>query len=189
MTATRAITMETAMADKKYVANLLDKLVELDVTTVGAYYEMGRILHSFKQGNLHDIIGYESFAHMIDEELSYSPATAHSYSSLYRHFQRLHYNKAEALDLLRKFGKTHLAEVLPALSAKIGSRAIKTRIDNLGHNQINFTLDNDELSQAQQALTKMGAMKSDNGRYLNSSEAFMDMVREVNKKPALKAVA
>lgn len=177
------------MADKKYVANLLDKLVELDVTTVGAYYEMGRILHSFKQGNLHDIIGYESFAHMVDEELSYSPASAHTYSSLYRHFQRLHYNKTESLDLLRKFGKTHLCEVLPGVTAKIGTRAIKTRIDNLGHNQINFTLDDAELAEAQRALTKMGATKSDTGRYLNSSEAFIDMVREVNKKPALKAVA
>jgi hypothetical protein len=177
------------MADKKYVANLLDKLVELDVTTVGAYYEMGRILHSFKQGDLHDILGYETFAHMIDEELSFSPATAHSYSSLYRHFQRLHYNKAESLDLLRKFGKTHLAEVLPGVTTKIGTRAIKTRIDNLGHNQINFTLDNAELAEAQRALQKMGATKSDTGRYLNSSEAFLDMVREVNKKPTLKAVA
>jgi hypothetical protein len=177
------------MADKKYVASLLDKLIELDVTTVGAYYEMGRILHSFKQGDLHADIGYESFGHMVEEELSYSTATAHSYSALYRHFQRLHYNKAEALDLLRKFGKTHLSEVLPSLNSKIGARAIKARIDNLGHNQINFTLDNEELAEAQRALLKMGAMKSDNGRYLNSSEAFMDMVREVNKKPVLKSVA
>lgn len=177
------------MADKKYVANLLDKLVELDVTTVGAYYEMGRILHSFKQGNLHDIIGYESFVHMIDEELSYSPATAHSYASLYRHLHRLHYNKAESLDLLQKFGKTHLAEVLPKMDTKVGSRAIKARIDNLGHHQINFTLDDTELADAQRALTKMGATKSDTGRYLNSSDAFMDMVREVNKKPVLKSVA
>ena len=172
------------MADKKYVANLLDKLVELDVTTVGAYYEMGRILHSFKQGNLHDIIGYESFAHMVEEELSYSPATAHSYSALYRHFQRLHYNKTESLDLLRKFGKTHLAEVLPSLTNKLGSRAIKNRIDAIDLHQVNFALTGEELTQAQMALEAMGAEVSDRGRYLNSSEAFMAMVKQINYSSA-----
>jgi hypothetical protein len=177
------------MADKKYVAKLLDKLVELDVTTVGAYYEMGRILHSFKQGNLHDILGYETIGHMIEEELSYSPATAHSYASLYRHLHRLHYNKAESLDLLRKFGKTHLSEVLPKMDTKVGSRAIKARIDSLGHHQINFTIDDSELAEAQRALAKMGATRTETGRYQHSSEAFMDMVREVNQKPALKSVA
>lgn len=180
------------MADKKYVASLLDKLVELDVTTTGAYYEMGRILHSFKQGGLHDIIGYESFAHMVEEELSYSPASAHSYSSLYRHFQRLHYNKAESLELLRKFGKTHLMDVLPGLNAKIGQRAIKTRIDAIDKHQINFTLTTTELDECHHALKILGAEQEESGgRWKNSSEALMGMVKQVNysAKNNIKLVA
>lgn len=177
------------MADKKYVGEMLDKLVELDVTTVGAYYEMGQILHSFKQGNLHEVLGYESFSHLVEEELSYSPATAHSYSSLYRNFQRLHYKKPEALKLLRKYGKTHLSEVLPNLNGKPSDRAIKKCIDALGHHQINFTLNDAELAEAQRALAKRGATVTETGRYMNSTEAFMDMVREVNRRPAIKSAA
>jgi hypothetical protein len=49
------------MADtRKYAEKLLDQLIVLDKQTTAAYYEMGRILYSIKQGKLYDVLGYES---------------------------------------------------------------------------------------------------------------------------------
>ena len=175
---------------KAYASDLLDKLVVLDDQTTGAYYEMGQILSAIAHNNLFDILGYSSMSHLVDEELSFTASTAHRYANMFRHLRRLHYNKTESLVLLKKCGFSHLCDVLPSISSKIGERAINTRIKNLNSNQINFTVTDDELSKCHQALAKMGAMRSDGGRYMNSSQAFMDMVDEVNKKPApLKAVA
>lgn len=171
-----------------YAEKLLDKLRELDYQTVGAYYEMGNIIASIRHGKLYDVLGYESLTHLVDEELSFSPATAGNYGAMCNHFKRLHYNKSESIELLKQFGLTHMCQVLPSITDKIGSRAIKNRIDSLDQNQINFTLNDAELIECHRALTKMGAMVTDTGRYKNSSAALMDMVREVNKRPVLKAV-
>ncbi len=177
------------MANKSQAAAMLDRLVELDYQTVEAYYDMGSIISSMQHGKLYDILNYDSIAHLVEEELTYTSSTAYKYATMYRHFRRLHYLKPEAVELLKKFGLTHMCEVLPAMNDHLGVRAIKTRIDNIDANQINFTLNNNQLDQCHKALSKMGAVRSDTGRFVNSSEAFMDMVREVNNKPALKAVA
>lgn len=174
---------------KAYVNTLLDKLIVLDDQTTGAYYEMGQILAAISHNNLFDLLGYSSMAHLVEEELSFTSTTGHRYANMFRHFRRLHYNKAESLSLLKKCGFTHLCDVLPGITSKIGERAIAARIKNLNINQINFTVTDDELAKCHQALAKMGAMRSDRGRFINSSQAFMDMVAEVNRRPALKAVA
>ena len=173
---------------KKQASALLDRLVELDFQTVEAYYDMGSIISSMQHGKLYEVLEYTSMGHLIEEELTYTPSTGGKYAAMFRHFRRLHYLKPEAIVLLKKFGLTHMCDILPSMTDKLGQRAIKNRLAKIDQYQINFTLDDAELSEAQRALTKMGATKSDTGRYLNSSEAFMDMVREVNKKPALKAV-
>ncbi len=178
------------MANPKAYANtLLDKLIVLDDQTTGAYYEMGQIISAIQQNKLYEILGYSGMTELVEEELSFTASTAFKYGTLFRNLRRLHYNKTESLALLKKFGMSHLTDVLPGMGNKIGARAIRKRIDNLNQNQINFTITDKELSETHQALTKMGAMRSDGGRYLNSSQAFMDMVHEVNKKPVLKSVA
>lgn len=178
------------MANPKAYANtLLDKLIALDDQTTGAYYEMGQIISAITHNRLYEILGYNSVAHLVEEELSFTPSTAHRYAGLFRHLRRLHYNKTESLALLKKCGFTHLSDVLPNMTSKMGERAIKKRIRELNQNQINFTVTDKQLSETHQALTKMGALRSDGGRYLNSSQAFMDMIHEVNKKRTLKAVA
>ena len=178
------------MANPKAYANtLLDKLIVLDDQTTGAYYEMGQIISAINHSKLYDILGYDSISHLVEEELSFTPSTAHRYASMYRNLRRLHYNKTESLALLKKCGFTHLSDVLPNMKSKMGERAIKKRINELNQNQINFTVTDKELSETHQALIKMGALRTDAGRYMNSSQAFMDMIHEINKKPVLKAVA
>lgn len=166
----------------KYARELLDKLVDLDKATTAAFYDMGQILSAIKHGKLYELLGYESMKHLIEEELSYTDSTAYRYLHTYRHFRRLKYNKSEALALLNMFGYTHLADVLPSMTAKAGERAIKNRIDALDAHQINFTLNDCELKECYEALAKMGGYQSTaTGRWANSSEAFMEMVRQVNE--------
>lgn len=177
------------MANSAYAKTMLDKLITLDHKTTAAQWEMGRILSAIQKSQLFDILGYNSMANLVEEELSFTPSTAFRYSRMYEDFRRLHYNKAESLSLLKKYGFTHMSDILRDLKDKIGERAIKKRIDALDQNQINFTVTDAELDQCHQALAKMGALISENGRYLNSSSVFMDIIKEVNRQPALKAVA
>ena len=163
--------------DKKHISALLDTLIGLDQQTTRAYYEMGQLLHSFNTGRLFEVLGYESFKHMVEEELTFSVATAQHYTRLYAESKRLKYTKPETLKLLREHGFTQLSRVLPSLKQKLGTRAIKTRIDALDMHQINFTLTTAELTEVHAALAALGATQTDNGRYLRSTEAFMEMVR------------
>jgi hypothetical protein len=177
------------MANRDYAEKLLDRLVELDYQTVEAYYDMGSIISSMRHGKLYETLGYDSMAHLVEEELTFGPSTASRYASMFRHFKRLHYSKPEAIELLKKFGLTHMADVLPKMSDKIGQRAIKNRIDALDQHQINFTLTRAELEKTNRALLKNGAVMGELGRWKNSSEAFMEMVNQhSNGRPKLKAV-
>lgn len=176
---------------KKQAAALLDRLVELDFQTVEAYYDMGSIISSMQHGKLYEVLEYTSMGHLIEEELTYTPSTGGKYAAMYRHFRRLHYLKPEAIILLKKFGLTHMCEILPSMTDKLGSRAIKNRIEKIDQHQINFTLTNSELVHCHRALEALGATKSELGRYKNSSEAFMGMVKQVNysAKNNIKLVA
>jgi hypothetical protein len=174
---------------KQYAKKLLDRLVQLDHYTVEAYYEMGSIISSIQHGELYEVLGYDSMSELVEEELTYTPSTAFKYAGMYRHFRRLHYLKAEAIQLLHKFGLTHMCEILPNMNDKIGQRAIKARIDSIDAYQINFTLTGAQLKKAHQALENNGAMQTADGRWLNSSEAFMEMVEQfTNSKPKLSVV-
>ncbi len=174
---------------KGYATGFLDKLVVLDKTTNAAYYEMGRLLSAISKNSLWDLMGYDSFPHMVNEELSFAPGTAHHYVNLYNNLRRLKYNKAESLNLLHEHSMTRLLDVLPPINAKLSSRALGKRIADLDSKQLNFMITSKELTEANRALTKLGATVSKTGRNEHMSEAFMTMVREVNKQPPLKAVA
>lgn len=174
---------------KQYAAKLLDTLRELDYQTVSAYYDMGNIIASIRHGKLYDALGYDTLPELVEEELSFSYASASTYAAMFNHFKRLHYNKHESVGILKDFGLTHMCQILPSMKDKLGVRAIKNRIEALDQNQINFTLTNAELDECHRALKRMGATMTDAGRYLNSSSALMHMIRAVNKRPALKAVS
>ena len=165
---------------KKYAEQLLDTLVNIDRTTHIAYYEMGRILHIFKNDKLYEVLKYPSFKAMVEEELSYSYGVALGYSGMYMHLKRLNYNKAEALDLLEKFGLRRLKQVLPKLNTKIGVRAFGNRVDELDEHQLSFWMRGPEYEEVVTALETCGAMLSEGGNYLNSSEALVTMAREIN---------
>jgi hypothetical protein len=167
----------------KQAATLLDRLIELDYQTVEAYYDMGSIISSMQHGKLYEILDYNSMTELVECELTYTPSTAFKYAGMYRHFRRLHYVKHEAVELLKEFGLTHMCDILPKMKDKIGVRAIKKRIDAIDEHQINFTLNSEQLQKTHLALKQMGAIKADGGRWLNSSEAFMQMVELINHAP------
>ena len=172
----------TAPNREQFARKMLDRLIELDYSTVEAYYEMGSIISSMLHGKLFEIIGYGSMSELIEEELSFTANTGLKYGQMYRHFRRLKYSKQEAVGLLQKFGLTHMVDVLPRMTDKIGDRAIRERIKRLDQHQVNFTLSGAELKKAEAALEKMGAQKSDLGRWLHSSDAFMRMVEKTIKR-------
>jgi len=169
------------MADRKIVSGMLDKLIELDATSNKAYYEMGQILYAFSTQKLYEIAGYDTLSEMIEEELSFTVSTAHHYSRFYGETKRLHYTKKESLKLLKEHGLTKLSKVLIKSKDKIGTIAIKKRINKFDEFQISFTLTEDELKDAHRALLVMGATQTGAGRYQHSSEAFMSMVHQIVK--------
>lgn len=181
------MTQKTA---KQYAGELLDRLVHLDTETSGAFYEMGQILSAIVHGKLYDVLGYHSFTDMVECELSFTQSTAAKYLHTYRHFRRLHYTKAEALALIREFSFTRLAAYLPGLKQKVGKRAISNGIAKMleENRQINFQLSGSDRELLIRVLEKFGAEKQD-GRLMHSSSALMELVKQFDTKPALRAVS
>jgi hypothetical protein len=166
--------------DLDYAGKLLDQLKDLDATVHGAYYDMGRILSAILHGKLYDALGYESMGQLIAEELSFSSSQGFRYLHTFRHFKRLGYSKNEALELISEFSFTHMAHYLPKAKDKVGKRAIKAAITKMLNEsrQINFALSKSDLSLLIEALRLYGAEPKD-GRLLYSSNALMEMVKEV----------
>lgn len=162
--------------NQAYANAQLNKLKDFDAQTSAAYYDMGQILSAFSHGMLYETLDYESFSQLVEEELSFGAGTAHKYANTYKHFKRLHYNKVESLELIRNHSFTRLAAVLPSINTKIGTRAVKMRIEQLGTHQINFTLNDAEFDAVKVALGKHGAIEAENGRMMHSTEAFMDIL-------------
>ena len=163
--------------DKKYAAGLLDKLKDLDAQTSRAFYEMGQILYTLWAGKTHQLLGYPSHAALIDEELSFSHATAIRYRQTYEKFQQLKYKKAEALKLIKDHGWTNVAKVLTNETRKLGTLAMKRKIDALDMVQINFQLSVADHEEAVDTLIDWGAEETEQGRLQHSAEAFMDIIR------------
>lgn len=80
---------------------------------------------------------------------------------------------------MREFGFTHMADYLPSARQKVGVRAVKRRIEELNeaHRQINFTLSADEYAEVESVMQEAGVELSDAGYWINSSAAFMAIIR------------
>lgn len=171
------------MTNQATALKILDQLIALDQQTGRAFYEMGQLLYSIKQGKLWQQMGYESFMHMVEEELSFSVGTAHSYATVYAHFKRLGYTTTEAHDLLYTFGLRRMREVLPGLKQKAGSRAISTCIEERDRTQMTFWLSSQEKAEVLDVLCDFGAIVPEDGvNLMHSSEAFMDVIRAVKAR-------
>ena len=175
---------------REYANKLLDQLIDLDKQTTAAYYEMGRILYVIKTSKLYEVLGYESLTHLIEEELSFTASTAHNYRNVYQQFVRLNYHRTEALSMMDKFGLKHMAQVLPKLKTKIGVRAMKNRVDEIDEKQLTIWMPKKDYEEVAKALTSVGGMRDEAGRWKNSSEAILEIARIINKHNGkLKAVA
>lgn len=178
------------MVSKDYAVKTLDALIALDKQTMAAYYDMGRLLVAIKDSKLWDVLGYDYFQELVEEELSFTYGTANTYMRAYRQFTRLNYHRTEALNMLEQFGLAHMTQVLPKLSTKIGVRAMQNRVAELQDNQMTFWMNDKEKDELSRALRAMGASyNSTTERWSGSSEALLAMVREVNKRPKVKKVA
>ena len=175
---------------KKYAAQLLDRLVELDQQVHGAFYEMGQILSAIAHGKLYDILGYDSMGQLIEEELSFSNSQGFRYLHTFRHFRRLGYNKTEALDLINEFSFSHMSRYLPNANQKVGKRAVGNAIAKQIEQaqQINFQLKKADLDLLRRVLISLGAEERE-GRLMHSSEALIALAREYDRRPKLKAVS
>jgi hypothetical protein len=168
---------------KAYATQLLDRLIELDATLSGAYYEIGRILSAIQHSKLWETLGYESMSGLIEEELTFSPGTGFTYLRAYRRFRQLHYTESEALELLTEFGISRMSDYLASAKVKAGKRAIKNAIEKWqsSHRQINFTVDEAGAAKLERVLKKYGAVRSDNGRWEGSGDAFGAMLDALDK--------
>lgn len=179
------------LTPKQYAAQVLDRLIELDAEVSGAFYEMGQLLSSLEHGKLWSLLDYTSFGHMVEEEMSFSPATAFKYLRAFRDFNRLGYSKSEALSMIQEHSFTRVADYLSSAQMKVGKRAvanaIKKGIEN--RRQINFTLNKDQYDLVERVLMQHGAEVSEHGRWLGSTEAFIDALKSVPlRKTILHAV-
>jgi hypothetical protein len=166
-----------------YAKKLLDRLIELDKLTVGHYFEMGQIIGALEHGKLWEALGYKSIRHLIEEELSFSSGTGYRYMHCYRNSRRLGYTKTETLGLLEEFGITRTADYLAQAKAKQGIRAIRARIEELKtRHQVNFTLTNAEYAKMLRVMKKLGVEVGPSGRFVNSSEKFVEIVEIAAKE-------
>jgi len=166
-----------------YATNLLDRLIKLDDEVTGAFFEMGQILSALEHGKLWDILGYQSFAHLVEEEMSFTSGTAGKYLHTYRHFKRLGYNKSESLELIRSFSFTRVAEWAAKATQKVGKRAVGNAIQKILENkhQINFTCNKQEYEDVKRVLKEHGASVDEStGRWTGSTVAFVDVIREAS---------
>lgn len=179
------------MSQKQYAASLLDRLISLDEQVTGAFFEMGQILSGIEHGKLWELLGYQSFAHLVEEEMSFTSGTAGKYYHTYRHFKRLGYSKTDALDLIKTFSFTRVAEYVCQAKQKVGKRAVANAIQkNLDNKrQINFTVNAEEYGLVMKALRRHGAVLNENDRWQHSTEAFVDIMKHEAWKPKLKAVS
>lgn len=161
---------------RQHAAELLDKLVQLDREANSMYYDMGQILHSFREGDLWQPLGYESMGHMVSEELSFSPSTAYKYADTFWHFKRLHYKKEEALDLIEEISFTGASKVLPGLNKKVGGRAARNRLQLLGPFQVTFMLPPSDYKRFEDLYEAMGGRVTSQGRRKDASEIFSQML-------------
>ena len=170
------------MSQKQHAASLLDRLVNLDEQVTGAFYEMGQILSGIEHGRLWELLGYQSFTHLVEEEMSFTSGSAGKYLHTYRHFKRLSYNKTEALELIRSFSFTRVAEWASKANIKVSKRAVGNAIKKMLENkhQINFTVNKAEYEMINRVLLGHGAELGDNGRWTYSTGAFVDAMKSAD---------
>jgi len=174
---------------KEHAAQLLDRLVELDQVVNGHCYEMGQILSAIEHGRLWQVLGYQSFAHLVDEELTFSAQTGYNYMHLYRGLRRLKYSKLESLSLIRRFGMWRMLQYLRVAKSKETLKKISTTIQQIRENTrtVAFSLSKDDYAEVMSLLHQLGLEHGPSGRAMNLSETFLQLVEIVKDVGISKA--
>lgn len=174
---------------REHAAQLLDRLIQLDQVVNGHCYEMGQILSAIEHGKLWEVLEYTSFAHLVQEELSFSDQTAYNYMHLYRGLRRLKYTKLESLALIRRFGMWRMLQYLRTAKTKESTRAITKAIDEIRDSvrTVAITLSREEYGEVMNLLHDLGLEHGPSGRATNLSETFLHLVALVKSSDVSKA--
>lgn len=174
---------------KEHAAQLLDRLIELDQVVNGHCYEMGQILSAIEHGRLWEVLEYQSFAHLVQEELSFSDQTAYNYLHLYRGLRRLKYTKLESLALIRRFGMWRMLQYLRTAKTKESTRAITAAINEIRESTrtVAISLSKDDYADVMKLLHELGLEHGPSGRATNLSETFLQLVDLVRQAGISKA--
>lgn len=148
-------------------------------------YSICQILMAIRDSKLYEITGYESFREFCEEGdigLSYSNASKHAVC--FMHLKRIGYNKADAVEILTEFGVAQSVRLLCNLNAKVKISTLRrhSREWYQGHNQINFTMDPDELEFVESILMQHGMDFHDSGTRVNASEALVKALQQLTGK-------
>lgn len=175
-------TAQQKQSQQAYARKLLDQVKHLDETVHNAYFDLGRLLSAIQHGGLYDLLGYDSMAELIDEELSFSRSQSYRYINTYRRFRALGYTKTESVELMAEFSFTKMWRYLMTAKEKVGKRAIKNAIERQDreHKQINFQLTEHQYKQLVRALEVFDAVTdSETGRLLGGSDALVKMANTI----------
>ena len=174
---------------REHATTMLDRLIELDQIVNGHCYEMGQILSAIEHGKLWEVLEYQSFAHLVQEELSFSDQTAYNYMHLYRGLRRLKYTKLESLALIRRFGMWRMLQYLRTAKTKESTRAITKAIQKIRENTrtVAFSLSKDEYAAVMDLLHELGLEHGPSGRATNLTETFLQLVDLVKERGVKQA--
>ena len=159
---------------KEQARFMLDQLKELDRLVHRAYFEMGRLLNAFKTHKLWEVLGYNSWKAMVEEELSCSVSTAARYSQVYDNLKRLKYDQKESLQMIEVLGLRTLSKLLPSMQVKMSLTALRHKKEKLNR-CIAFWVSPEDEALIEEVLTHYG-LRIEEGRWMNSSEALLALV-------------
>lgn len=148
-------------------------------------YSVCQILFAIRNSKLYEITGYESFREFCkDGEIGLSYSNASKHAVCFMHFTRLGYAKKDAVEILSEFGVAHTVRLMTALNtkAKISTLRRHSREWYQSHNQINFTMDPDQLEFVESILMQHGMDYHDSGTRVNASEALIAALKTLTER-------
>ena len=180
------------LGSKLSLATLLASIAEYDLKQVEAQYNIANMLTAIRDHNLYKELDYETFPQMCEGELEFGYRTASNYVQFYANLERLKYTKEEALQLMQRYTWRALSKVLTGEDKKIGTRAIKNRIDNREPDQyqnVAFQLaDKRAVARLDSLLSRHGCQLTTEGRRINSTSALLALLDDYERLTKVKDV-
>lgn len=149
-------------------------------------FELCRFLAGLKNSDVYKALGedtnWEDFLKKHKINISYSYSLTHI--NFYNKVRSIHYKKSDAVEILSNFGVKDGYELIKPLTRPV-------RISTLHRNrkgwtsseeaQFHLLVDNENLRPVEKAFKQHGMNKTENGRRLNTSSAFNNLLKHYNQ--------